>query len=325
MPRQARIDIPGYLYHVIARGIERRKIFIDGKDYEEFLLRLEKALDKTGSKCCAFSLLPNHFHLLILRGIRPLAELMRRLMTGYAVYFNLRRKRAGHLFQNRYKAILCDRDSYFLELVAYIHLNPLRAGLVQDLGALERYKWCGHRAVIGKNAVGYLAKEEILQHFGTHAKGARKKYVTYVKGRVNKFKSGELSGGLIRSKGGLSEIVGMSKEEGKEEFDERILGDGDFVASVLKESNEQMQRGKKMSSDAVIKAVVEATGIYREDICSRSQNRQVVKARALYCYLAKERCGMSGAQLMQQLGMTSGAISHLVSKGKDLDRRPLSL
>ena len=326
MPRQARIDIPGYLYHVIGRGIERRKIFVDPKDYEEFLLRLEKALDKTGSKCFAFSLLPNHFHLLILRGIRPLAELMGRLMTGYAVYFNLRRKRAGHLFQNRYKAILCDRDPYFLELVAYIHLNPLRAGLVQDLGALERYKWCGHRAVVGRNAVGYLAKEEILQQFGTHAKSARKKYVNYLRERVNKFKSGELSGGgLIRSKGGLSKIVGMSKQEGKEEFDERILGDGDFVASVLKESDGQIQRGKKISPDAVIKAVVEATGISREDICSRSQNRQVVKARALYCYLAKERCGLSGAQLMQQLGMTSGAISHLVPKGRDLNRRTLSL
>jgi REP element-mobilizing transposase RayT len=78
----------------------------------------------------------------MLRGLRPLAELMRGLMTGYAVYFNLRHKRAEHLFQNRYKAILCNFDSYFLELVAYIHLNPLRAGLVKDLKALRNYKWC---------------------------------------------------------------------------------------------------------------------------------------------------------------------------------------
>lgn len=174
MPRQARIDIPGYLYHVIARGIERRKIFIDKDDYEDFLLRLEKSLEKTGSKCYAFSLLPNHFHLLILRGPRPLAELMRRLMTGYAVYFNLRHKRAGHLFQNRYRAILCDLDSYFLELVAYIHLNPLRAGLVKDLRALGNYKWCSNGAVVGKTSVRYLAKEDILHQFGNHVKRAQK-------------------------------------------------------------------------------------------------------------------------------------------------------
>ena len=319
MPRQARIDIPGYLYHVIARGIERRKIFIDKDDYEDFLSRLEKALDKTGSKCYAFSLLPNHFHLLILRGPRPLAELMRRLMTGYAVYFNLRHKRAGHLFQNRYRAILCDLDSYFLELVAYIHLNPLRAGLVKDLRALGNYKWCSHGAVVGKTSLRYLAKEDILQQFGNHVKRARKKYESYLKERVNKFKPGELSGGgLIRSKGGLSGMMGMLKQEGKEEFDERILGGGDFVASVLKEADGK--ENKKLTPEEVMKAVVEATGVRQEDISSRSQNRQVVKARAMYCYLAKERCGVSGEQLMKQLRMTSGAISHLVSRGRELNK-----
>ena len=180
MPRQARIDIPGHLYHVIARGIERRKIFTDEYDYEDFLSRLGKVLDKTGSKCFAISLLENHFHLLILRGHRPLAELMRRLMTGYAVKFNVRHKRAGHLFQNRYKAILCDLDSYFLELVAYIHLNPLRAGMVKDLKALRTYKWCSHSVVVGENAVGFLVKEDILRQFGNHLKGAIKGYESYL-------------------------------------------------------------------------------------------------------------------------------------------------
>ena len=93
-------------------------------------------------------------------------------MTGYAVKFNLRHKRARHLFQNRYKAILCDLNSYFLELVAYIHLNPLRAGMVKDLKALGSYKWCSHRAVVGKNTFKFLAmaKEDILQQFGNHFK-----------------------------------------------------------------------------------------------------------------------------------------------------------
>jgi len=142
---------------------------------------------------------------------------------------------------------------------------------------------------------------------------------------VNKFNAGELSGGgLIRSKGGLSRVMGMPKEEGKEEFDERILGGGDFVASVLKVSNGP--KDKELSPDAVMKIAVEATGVRQEDMSSRSQNRQVVKARALYCYLAKERCGLSGAQLMQQLGMTSCAISHLESKGREFHKvSPLSL
>jgi REP element-mobilizing transposase RayT len=111
MPRQPRIDIPATLYHVIARGIEGRRIFMSEFDYADFLDRLIRGLQKNGSKCLAYCLMENHFHLLILRGHRPLAELMRRVMTGYAVSFNLRQGRTGHLFQNRYKAILCEYEA----------------------------------------------------------------------------------------------------------------------------------------------------------------------------------------------------------------------
>jgi PIN domain nuclease of toxin-antitoxin system len=178
-----------------------------------------------------------------------------------------------------------------------------------------------HRAAVGKNAINFLAKEDILQQFrfGKHVKQARKKYELYLMERVNKSKPGELSGGgLIRSKGGLSGMMGLLKEEGREEFDERILGGGDFVASVLREVDDK--KDKNLSLDEVMKAVVEATGVRPEDMSSRSQNRQLVKARALYCYLVKERCGVSGAQLMKQLKMTSGAISHLVCKGREFNK-----
>lgn len=103
---------------MIARGIERHKIYGDEADCKDFLKRLKASLEITGGKCLAWCLIPNHFHLLILRGSRPLAEVMRRLMTGYAVWFNLRYKRSGHLFQNRYKAILCEKEPYLLELAA---------------------------------------------------------------------------------------------------------------------------------------------------------------------------------------------------------------
>jgi len=124
----------------MARGIERRRLFIDETDYYDFLERLQGAMGKCGGKCLAWCLMPNHFHLLILRGTRPLSELMRRLMTGYAINFNVRHKRAGHVFQNRYKAILCETDEYLLELVAYIHLNPLRAKMVRNLEELNKLR-----------------------------------------------------------------------------------------------------------------------------------------------------------------------------------------
>lgn len=126
MPRQARIDAPGALHHITARGIERRKIFLNERDLTDFIARLATILAETRTECSAWALIPNHFHLLLKTGTVPIASVMRRLLTGYAVSFNHRHNCHGHVFQNRYKSILCQEDVYLRELVRYIHLNPLR-------------------------------------------------------------------------------------------------------------------------------------------------------------------------------------------------------
>ena len=143
MPRKARIDAPGAVHHVIVRGIDRCQIFRDDRDRNQYLDRLGDILTDTETPCYAWALIPNHFHLLLKTGSTPIANVMRRLLTGHAVYFNRRHRRHGHLFQNRYKSILCQEETYLLELVRYIHLNPLRAGLVQDMEALNTYPYCG--------------------------------------------------------------------------------------------------------------------------------------------------------------------------------------
>ena len=150
MPRQPRLNAPGALQHVMARGIERRKIFRDDKDRVSFLERLALILEETQTQCYAWALIPNHFHILLRNGPTPLSKVMRRLMTGYAVTFNGRHKRRGHLFQNRYKSVICEEDPYLLELIRYIHLNPLRAKLVHDLKGLDKYPWTGHSAILGR-------------------------------------------------------------------------------------------------------------------------------------------------------------------------------
>ena len=129
MPRQSRIDAPGAFHHVIIRGIERTAIFRDDKDRDSFLDRFGGILLETSTPCYAWSLLSNHAHFLLRTGNISIARLMRKLLTGYAVTFNRRHHRHGHLFQNRYKSILCDEDAYLHELVRYIHLNPLGPGL----------------------------------------------------------------------------------------------------------------------------------------------------------------------------------------------------
>ncbi|MCD6304776.1 MAG: transposase, partial [Deltaproteobacteria bacterium] len=129
--------------------MERRKLFRDDKDRQSFLERLAVILEETQTQCYAWALIPNHFHLLLRTSLTPLSKVMRRLMTGYAVTFNKRHKRTGHLFQNRYKSVVCEEDPYLLELIRYIHLNPLRAGLVKDLQELDKYPWSGHSTILG--------------------------------------------------------------------------------------------------------------------------------------------------------------------------------
>ena len=128
MPRQARLDAPGTLHHLIARAIDGTLLFRERKDREIFLSRLPLLLKMTGTLILAWALMDNHFHLLILSGQQKVSKFMRCLLTGYALYYNRKYRRRGHLFQNRFKSIVCEKETYLLELVRYIHLNPLRAG-----------------------------------------------------------------------------------------------------------------------------------------------------------------------------------------------------
>ena len=137
--------------------------------------RLGSVLEETATPCYAWALIPNHFHLLIRTGLVPVATVMRRFLTGYAVSFNHRHRRSGHLFQNRYKSILCQEDPYLLELVRYIHLNPIRAGLLADLQSLDQYPYSGHSRVVGKMKGGFQDTETVLSMFGKARREARRR------------------------------------------------------------------------------------------------------------------------------------------------------
>ncbi|NTW09738.1 MAG: hypothetical protein HGA26_00075, partial [Chlorobiaceae bacterium] len=130
MPRGPRLDAPGTLHHVIVRGIEQGSIVRDDMDRKTFVDRMGLLANGSGTGIYAFSLMTNHAHILLKSSPDGISSYMQRLLTGYAQYFNRRHKRVGHFFQNRYKSIICEEEAYFAKLVAYIHLNPLRAGLV---------------------------------------------------------------------------------------------------------------------------------------------------------------------------------------------------
>ncbi len=324
MPRKSRIDAPGALHHIIVRGIERKKIFKDDTDRGKFLERLDAILSDTQTPCFAWSLIPNHFHLLLRTGSTPISSVMRRLLTGYAIYFNRRYRRSGHLFQNRYKSILCQEDVYLLELVRYIHLNPLRAKLVKNYQELQSYPFCGHSAIMGKVAREWQDTDHVLSLFGSRLSAARSGYQLYVQDGIAMGRRKDLiGGGLIRSHGGWAAVRELRRAKAYQKGDERILGDDDFVEEVLRKSVEKMERkfllqAQGVDFDKVVEQITDLLKISSSDVLASGKKRQTVAARSLLCFWVTSELGLSQAWLSQRLGISQPAVSSAVDRGRKL-------
>lgn len=322
MPRQSRIDTPGALHHVICRGIDRQKIFTDKDDYLLFLKRLGDLLKETRTSCFAWALIPNHFHLLLRTGSVPISVMMKRLLTGYAVNFNRRHNRCGHLFQNRYKSILCQEDVYLLELVRYIHLNPLRAKLVSEYGGLGAYPYCGHGTVIGRRNIEWQDTQYVLRLFGHKASSARSEYSRFVRDGIGQENRSDLTGGgLLRSHGGWTGVKALRETGDYQKGDERILGDGTFVTEILQKAEERFHEKYRLKAKGydlgqLIKRVAEITQVSPEEIFDSLRDANRTKARSILCYWATEKFGTPQSQLAQMLNRTQSAITYAVRRGK---------
>ena len=327
MPRVAQLDTPGLLHHVMIRGIERRKIFNDDKDRENLVERLSTLLPETKTQCYAWSFLSNHAHFLLRSGPGGIAALMRRLLTGYAVYYNRRHKRHGQLFQNRYKSIICQEDSYLQELVRYIHLNHLRGKVVGDLKELDCYSYCGHSALMGKKKRKWQEVEYVLGNFGKRIGDARKEYRGYVEKGIPLGRRPELvGGGLIRSLGGWDEVKKM-RLNGQERIksDQRILGESEFVSDVLSESEKQFSRKYRLKSlgydfETVVERVSRLFQLEKEYITGKGRQKERVRARDLVCYWTVAELGMSMVDLARKFDITPGAVSYAVERGGKIAR-----
>ena len=324
MPRQSRIDAPGALHHIMVRGIERRKIFRDNKDKDNFAERLGDIIKDTSTSCYAWALMSNHVHLLLRTGDHPIATVMRRLLTGYAVTFNRRYNRHGHLFQNRYKSILCQEDSYLMELVRYIHLNPLRANIVENYTSLSRYKYCGHGVILGNKRNDWQDVDYVLQFYSKKRKIAQKQYRKYVFEGIEKGRRFDLvGGGLIRSLGGWSEARKLGKDERRLKGDERILGDSQFVLDTLQAAEERFERKYDLKARgydlaALSERVGEIFGMEPGEIYSPGKYKRLIKPRSIFCYWAVRELGETASSLAKRLGLTQSGVSKSVLRGEKI-------
>ena len=319
MPRHARLDAEGVLHHIIVRGIERRLIFRDDIDRDRFVNRMEKVFADSHTLCYAWALLPNHAHLLLKTGTVPIHRVMARVLTGHAVTFNRRHRRHGQLFQNRYKSILCQEDAYLTELVCYIHLNPLRIGIVKDITGLSRYPYSGHGALMGKAAVPWQDVDHVLLHFGTTVRSARRNYLSSLESRLARGKRPDLTGGgLLRSYGSWAEV---KKSSERLKGDERILGDTSFVERILSgERFSPRTAAGQVTLDDLASRVAGLYDISVENLRSKSRRSLTVEARSLFCFRAVRHNGFSAATVALFLNMTPPGVGYAVERGEEIAR-----
>lgn len=266
MPRKARAEVEGGLYHLITRGNNRQQIFTSPGDYEKFLSLIAVQKSKLPFFLYAFCLMSNHVHLLIERQASPVGRIMHRLLTGYAQYYNRRHRRVGHLLQGRYKGILCQSDRYLSELVRYIHLNPVRARMVNRP---EDYQYSSHRAYLGMAAMGIVDLDPVLRHFGARKEIARETYRQFVAAGV---------------KHGHREEFYASSEE-------QILGNDEFIDATIhrigesrratSDSKENPTATSEFQPDRLIAAVERFCRISKGEFCGRGKSGPAVKAKEL--------------------------------------------
>jgi putative transposase len=227
MPRGPRVDVLDGLYHLIGRGVERRPIFRTDRDREDFLRRVATVVEEEDLRLFAFVLMGNHFHLVVRREGASLGHCMKRVLTGYGVGFNLRHQRAGHLFANRYKSVLCEEDVYLLQLVRYVHLNPVRVGIVSNASA---YPWSSHLHYLrGRGVPPWLDADTVLEMVG-----GRRAYRHFLADGITEGERPDLCG-----KGGLGSDRPDTASASRLWLGGQILGGERFARRALKGRHQQ--------------------------------------------------------------------------------------
>lgn len=272
MPRQPRIHYPGALYHVMLRGNAGGDVFDDEQDISRFFLLLQECIERFGCRVYSYCLMNNHIHLVVQVGEVPLSRVMQNLAFRYTRWMNWRNQRTGHLFQGRYKAILVDEDSYLMQLVAYLHLNPVRAGITSDP---QSYRWSSHRAYLGLECIPWLSSDAVLSRLSRKMSAARKLFADFVQGEEDK--------------GHCAEFHGTGSK------DSRIFGEDEFLDTILRRTGQVPVLRPGLL--ATVKCVADHFGYEIDELRTQSQNRQLSRVRALAAWAVTEFSSSSLTEL----------------------------
>ncbi len=287
MARKPRISFPGALHHIILRGNHKEEIFLCDRDRRKFIELLNEYYERYLFRCYAYSLMPNHIHLLIEEDNTPLPRIMQGINQSYTQYFNARYEKVGHLFQGRYKAILVDKDRYLLILVRYIHLNPVRALLVKRP---EDYPWSSYSDYICEEEKSFVESKFVLSLFSKRKKQAIEKYKRFIEE-------------------GLEDEIESNFENGP------FIGDEEFTEKFLsKLSYKNMKNQSRPSLNHIETLVAHHFKISEQLLHIKSRERRLFKIRGLIGYLASKYANINQKEIAKYFNRSASTTCHAIRR-----------
>ena len=308
------------MHHVLARGVEKRPIFDDDHDMSVFTERLAACVEETDTSVLAWVLMTNHLHLLTRTETVPLSTFMQKLLTGHALYYNKRHERVGHLFQNRFKSIIVQAEEYLMDLVRYIHRNPLRAGLVKFPEYLESYRWSGHRGILHRSTFRWMKRKEVLDHFPGDEHQRVSAYTGFLENDHSENSRSCLSSGCfaVSSKGLIP--VGQSGADAGYGEGFRLLGTREFGLSVLKrlkEMDDRTFRTRSPSHDVIIslvRLVEDHWKLTEGSLRSGGRRESAVHAREALSFLLIDSLGLTLSDSASIVGVSRQGVCGAIER-----------
>lgn len=310
MPRKARITVIGAIHHIMSRGIEGKAIFIDDEDRIFFLNHLESLLRKTGYLLYAWCLMDNHYHLLFRINDYPLGTFMRLLNSRYGQYFRKKSQTRGYLFQDRYKSIVTQDQHYIEEMVRYIHLNPVRAGLCRTVMELDHYRWSGHHVLVGMRSWPIQNTVDVLNRFGKQRKNSIVKYRAF------------LEAGLSEE----PEIYPTIRENNMQSEDIHntgcwVIGNKEFILKAVAASDAKRMRlahhaREGITLDELAWRISKEWGLTVDELQRRGRNNLLSEARKAFAYICNRHYHFPVIEIARYFGISSPSVSNMIVAGE---------
>lgn len=317
-----RLDEPGSFHHVFSRAVDGRSIFADHADSRDLEDRIACQVAAGTFRVHAYTVMSNHFHLLLERTGSSLSDSMHRILTGFAVRFNQKNKRHGHVFQSRFRSILVEAGDYLYELIRYIHLNPMKAGIVSDLPALVEYQGSSHAHFMGSRHVEWICDQLLSELFGgTGSENWRQEYLDFL-ARDSTCSSDEFEAGShVLDRMGIratrNEIVKWSPSQA------RILGSPEYARKIYKELggkrgfHVRLRQVEHQQMNAITLAVSSITGVPINSLRKSGRSASLCRARRVLIHLLIDETGITRSDLARYLGISVTAVTKSLQKELD--------